>query len=220
MTKTKQMLKGLCAMSLAVGIGATALTALPNDADATVFEGSFTITANSSEPGLVIKTHALGGGLFSTPDILENKSYAFDLFEIWTDEPNVNGNNQTAKPISVEFTVTSPPPPSIGIVNGDTVGIRFSLFYQAGLLTWDGPVTLNYPGGGDGKLRISLSDVTFNEGGLFGLNKGYGYGTTVKATFYNKEDPTPAPEPEPASLAVLGMGLAGLGLLRRRKQVV
>jgi hypothetical protein len=216
-TKTKQALKGLCAMSLAVGIGAAALTALPNDADATVFEGSFTIKANTTEPGLVIKTHALGGGSFSTPDILENKSYSFDLFEIWTDEPNVNGNNQVMKPISVEFTVTSPPPPFGGTVDGDTAGIRFLLIYQAGTVTWDGPVTLNYPGGGDGKLRISLSDETFNTG-LFGLNKGQGYGATVKATFYNKEDPTPAPEP--ATLTVLGLGLAGLGLLRRRKQVV
>lgn len=217
MTKTKQMLKGLCAMSLAVGIGAAALTALPNKADATIFEGSFTIKANTSEPGLVIKTHALGGGLFTTPDILENKSYAFDLFEIWTDEPNVNGNNQTAKPISVEFTFTAPQPPSTGTVNGDTAGIKFSLFYQAGTVTWDGPVTLNYPGGGDGSLKIKLSDETFN-GGYFGLNKGYGYGATVRATFTNLADPTPAPEP--ATLAVLGLGLAGLGFLRRRKQAV
>ena len=65
MTKTKQMLKGLCAMSLAVGIGTTALTALPNEADATVFTGTFTVTANTSEPGLVIKTRVLGGGSFS-----------------------------------------------------------------------------------------------------------------------------------------------------------
>ena len=221
-SKKQQQLKGLCAMLLALGIGA-ALTALPTDADATVFSGSFVVNANTSEPGLVINTLALGDGSFSTPDILEGGTHTFDLFQIWTGEPTVNGDDEVAMPISVQFTFTGPASFG-GTVDGDTRGsIHYIGFVAPGILLheqqgwvyWSNALTLSYPGGGDGALTVTLSGENFNHGS-YGLDEGPGHGAIVRATFTNMADPTPAPEP--ATLAVLGLGLAGLGWAARGRK--
>ena len=215
-SKTKQVFKNLCAMSLAVGIGGAALAALPTNAAATIFSGSFVVNAHTSGNGLLIDTYALGGGSFTTPDIIEGATHSFNLFKIWTEEESINwGEDTKEKNISVQFTFTTPS--YGGTVNGNTVGITsITKFYQAGQVTWDGPLTLNSPGGGDSALEITLSNATFNEGDWWELVEGKKYGATIAATFTNKADPTPAPEP--ATLAILSMGLASLGWAARRRK--
>ena len=58
--------------------------------------------------------------------------------------------------------------------------------------------------------------AAFNQGNLFGLDKGPGYELPVYATFDWVNDPTAAPEPATWALMISGFGLAGAGLRRRR----
>jgi len=67
----------------------------------------YDITANNSDPGLVVQTRAVQ----LTPtswNLNIGESVTFDLFKIWTDETTVNPDDLLAKPISVAFTWTDP----------------------------------------------------------------------------------------------------------------
>jgi hypothetical protein len=158
------------------------------------------------------------GNSFTTSDIPEGGTYTRGLFRIWIPrgwkgERTVGANDQVLKPISVHFTLTAPTPLG-GTAHGNTVGVSAGYeTYQYGEVTWNGPLTLNYPDG-NGALKITLSDETFD----YGCVGCSGY-AIVDVTFTNMANSTPAPEP--ATLAVLGMGLAGLGLAScLRKQAV
>lgn len=201
-------------LNVAAAAALVAITAGP--VQATVFEGTFSVTARSDDPGLVIDAAVLGGGAFSTPDIAEGSSHTFNLFAMWTDEHTVDADDQIARPISVAFSFTMPSPSFATTLEGETDGVRkLGGIFQYGKVTWDGPVVLSYPQGGDGSLKITLSDATFNDG-FFGLTAGWRHGAMITATFANLADSTAVPEP--ASLAILGLGLAGLGFAARRRQ--
>lgn len=174
------------------------------------FVGNYTVTANSSDPGLVVQTSNSQPSLNFNLNV--GDSTTFDLFDIWTDETYVNADDTVAKPISVAFSFTNPDLFG-GNVDGSTVGqsVLFGLI-QYGQLTWDngGNATLDFWGGG-GKLGVHLDDVIFNKG-FFGLKEGESHGGTVEATF------TLSAIPEPATwlTMIAGFGMIGAAMRRRR----
>jgi len=99
-----------------------------------------------------------------------------------------------------------------GSVNGNTSGdsVLFGL-YQEGVLSWNGSLDLVFGALGDGLLRVSLLDTTFNEG-IFGLGS---YGSKVKAKIELISEASEVPEP--GTLAILSLGLLGMGLRARRR---
>ena len=203
-----------------VTAAAVASTLTAGVAHAVSFGGTYNVQAHDSDPGLVIQVGPQSG------------SFAFDLnnpgdtawvnlFDIWTNEGDVGGDDIIAQSITVDFDFTLPTSFG-GTVTGETVGESdwgwewiFLVNKQSGNLTWlTSPLELEF--GNGGLLSVALNDATFNKG-LYGLDEGYADGATVKAKFKLLEAPTPVPVP--AALPLLASALGCLGLLgwtRRR----
>jgi hypothetical protein len=194
-------------------------------AHASIFElDDYTISAHSSDPGLVIETSDLLGEPYEFDLATVGSSTTVDLFRIWTNETVVNGGEDTdAKPISVDFSFIAPPPEFGGTSTGETDGLRGFVFiipFGAGSLVWDAPLELAFGPLSDGLLQIELSNAIFNAGlGFGGLTPGESHGATVEATFTLLAEATGLPGPpgggvvpEPAT-AFVWSALAALGLL-------
>jgi hypothetical protein len=193
---------------------AVVLLACSGIALATPIKATYTVSLNTSDPGLVVDYADVADNPFSF-DLAPGQTKSGSLFNIWTDEGSVNGDDEASSPISVNFHFILPGVFD-GSVNGTTQGEK--LFFgavQYGKLTWDGDGTteLDFGPKGDGHLQIKLDDATFNTGFL-GTRSGKKYGATVRGHVTLIAD---ASVPEPGVLVVFGLGLLGLGLAVRRR---
>jgi hypothetical protein len=206
---------------------AALLLAYPaTSAGAVTFSGDFSITAQDQDPGLVIQVNPVSGPLDFTLD--QGESTSFALFDIWTNEGTVNGGEDTVgDPISVAFHFDEPLPPFGAPLDGTTDGVSLAWgIVQYGEVSWNNPLDLAYGPLGDGLLRVTLSNETFNPG-FFGLGTN---GATVNVTFElvaaASEDPigpsaaAVAAVPVPPAIALFVTAVAGLGAgsfrMRRR----
>lgn len=207
--------------------GAAALFLITASANATQIKSSYSVDANTSDPGLVIHTAGVASNPFSY-NLDVGDSVTFDLFDIWTDENSLDfgffsgcGDDCDPKPIQANFSFSLPESNMIA-VNGDTQGDGIYAFVglldQHGELNWGGPESFLYGPNDDGKIRLALSDETFNEG-AFGLNSGRGAGATVEATLtlVSGASPVGVPGPGTLGLALLGFVLCGLGFAAKRR---
>jgi hypothetical protein len=194
---------------IAVAVACLVMTAA-GVAGAATFTGTWSVHANTADPGLVVKTNP-GSGSFSH-NLNVGDSVTFKLFRLWTDETWVNADDKVAKPIKVAFDFTSPFSFG-GEVAGTTVGTS-SIFgiIQRGKVDWSGPVSLAFGPEDSGRLTLSLFDASFNKG-VFGLTPGYKKGADI----YARLTYDVAPIPVPAALPLLLGGLGLLGFAARRR---
>jgi len=181
---------------LAIG----ALVLLTGPAGATLYNGSYTVTANGNPAvGLAVMTiNDFGSFVNPTTNSFTGlnvpccTAHFTDLFQIFAlESPPYTGSDLVPQSITVTFNFTSPSIVS-GIVSGTTVGV----INDDAFLHWAGPINLIFP---TGKLTISLSDTPF----------GDSFNGIVVAQFV----------PEPDSLVLLFGGLIGMLACRKRKAV-
>ncbi|MCP4383113.1 MAG: hypothetical protein GY798_17105 [Hyphomicrobiales bacterium] len=180
-------------------------------AAAITFDGTYVVSYNDSDPGLVVHVDAPPGTLSSFDLDVGGSTGWFPLFDIWTEECCVNQDDFVAQPIDVSYTFTSPPPGFTDSVDGETAGSSFFGIIEWGRVSWNDPVAFAF--GNGGILLAYLSDETFSAG-LFGLGTR---GATVNAKFTLQV----APVPIPPAIALFAGGLGALGYLamrRRRKE--
>lgn len=188
-----------------------AAMAMASSAQAAHFVGNYSVTANTSDPGLKISIQDLPGGIdFNLSTYGQTASE--DLFKIYTNETDVGSDDTVAKAIKVMFNFTSPESFG-GSVSGTTVG-EVAGWYQNGHVHWVDPVYFNFSGG---RLKVTLNDADFN-GGWFGLDEGSRDGAKITANFQLLR--SAAPEPTTWAMMIAGFGLAGATLRRRRMAAV
>jgi hypothetical protein len=212
--KSKECARFTLAASLLLLLASPAL-AVPKHYEV----GSGSVTANTTEPGLVIET-MVKPTVSGTSFTIDNAaSFTFSFFDIWTDESTIKADDKVSSAISATLNFIDPF--TGATVNGVTVGGSwFKGLSQWGEVTWNGPVQVSVPG--DRVFQISLSDVTFNYG-FGGLHEGMMCGATVDATITQissegGDDQRPPSVSDNGSTAMLmGVALCGILLMARRR---
>ena len=183
---------------------------LISPAAAITFEGTYDITYNNQDPGLVVHVDTPQGTL--DPFTLEEGESTgwFPLFDIWTEECCVNSDDRAPQPIEVTYAFTEPAPGFDDTISGETKGgASFFGLIEWGRVTWNDPISLTF--GNGGLLLAYLSDETFNAG-FIDLGT---HGATVNAKFVLEVAPVPLP---PALVLFVG-GLAAMGYLTARRNL-
>ena len=177
--------------------------------------GSF-VSANSTDPGLVISTSINPGVSGTSFNLDDGQSSTFSFFQIWTTETTFNADDTVPQPISATLDFTDP---TTGVtVKGVTFGGTL-LLGQYGNVQWNGPVTVDVPG--DRSFLVTLNNATFNAG-FVGLSANgnsptsgddnNSNGATIRATVKQVSS-----VPDGASTAgMLGLAFLGLGALRQK----
>jgi hypothetical protein len=184
---------------LAGFVAVLAFAAAPSQA--ILLNGSYTVNSSSNPTtGLAVGTvNDFGSVVNSTTNsftglnVASGATHFQDLFDIFaTESPPYSGNDFTPQAISVAFSFTGPAA-AAGIITGTTV----ALANGDGLLHWNGPLTLIFPG--QNLLQITMLDAEFSDS----------FNGIVTAQFRSSI-------PEPGTLALLGAGVLG-GLARRKR---
>jgi len=178
-------------------------------ANATTFAGTFNVTSNQGN-GLIVDTSPSNGSV--NFNLTAPGSTTLNLFDIYTPETALNGDDLVAQPISVSFNFTAPTNFG-GTVTGTTdTTFTFFGFVDQGSVHWNNPATLNF--GNGGVLQISLNDADFGQHLVGGFSQS---SADIYGTFKLVHDSLPG-VPEPASWALMigGFGMSGAMLRRRR----
>ena len=183
----------------------------PAAALASTFSGNFNVSGDAfSDPGLVVQVDPSAGN-FSL-DLAVGQTKSIHLFDIWTNETFVNGDDRVPQSIDVAFNLVSPA--GAGVLEGSTVGQGIFVFLQHGVVEWDNPLNIAFGPNDSGLLSVVLNDAIFNWRFFGGLNPGQKYGASIYADFTYEV----APVPLPAALPLLAGALGFLGLLGWRRR--
>jgi PEP-CTERM motif-containing protein len=165
---------------------------------------SFNVNLHTTDPGLVLfeDSHLAPYTQFTLNNV--GDSQTLTLFRIGTRETALNGDDLVPYDITVDFQLSTPPPPFGDTANGVTGAGWF--LGSFGYVIWNNPLVMTF--GNYGQLAISLENETFRLPGS----------TYVDATFtLLRADGGSTAVPEPASALLFGVGAVAIGVIRRRR---
>lgn len=178
---------------------------------ATITLAGFTVSANTTDPGLVVSTTNLVAPGYSFNLATVGSTHGVNLFNIATAEGSIEADDRVDKAISVAMNFSAPPGTVGGPVGGFSDGF-VQVFTSCGILAggcgrvlWTAPSLFTF--GTTGQFQLDLSNVQFATPG----------NANVLATFTLLAEDV-APVPEPASMILLGTGLLYGAQRRWRKK--